>query len=219
MSSTAAASNIKIGELVLADRVHGRLYHDADLFQREMIDIFQTVWVYLGHESEVPNNGDYVRRQIGLQPVVVVRGKDGQVRVFFNRCRHRANLVCNHERGNEQVFRCPYHGWTYSNQGELIAPTFDEAYEHGLRNDEFGLTPAPRMQSYRGLIFASAAPDGISLDQHLGAAKQFLDLIIDRSPVGEIELTAGTQKMRYAANWKMLPENSLEGGYHGHFIH
>ena len=156
MSSTAAASNINIGELVLADRVHGRLYHDADLFQREMDDIFSKVWVYLGHESEVPNNGDYVRRQIGLQPVIVVRGKDGKVRVFFNRCRHRANLVCHHERGNEQVFRCPYHGWTYSNQGDLIAPTFDEAYEDGLRNDEFGLTPVPRVQSYRGLIFASA---------------------------------------------------------------
>jgi phenylpropionate dioxygenase-like ring-hydroxylating dioxygenase large terminal subunit len=219
VSSTTAAASLNIGELILADRVHGRVYHDADLFQREMHEIFGKVWVYLGHASEVPNNGDYVRRQIGLQPVILVHGKDGELRVFFNRCRHRANLVCHHQRGNEPVFRCPYHGWTYSNQGELIAPTFDEAYEEGLSNEEFGLTPVPRVQSYRGLVFASASPQGISLDEHLGGAKEFLDLIIDRSPQGEIELSAGTQKMRYLANWKMLPENSLEGGYHGHFIH
>jgi fatty-acyl-CoA synthase len=217
--STAAASQINVGELVKADRVHGRLYHDAELFRREMDDIFAKVWVYLGHESEVPNNGDYVRRDIGLQPVILVRGKDGKIRIFFNRCRHRANLICHQQRGNETVFRCPYHGWTYTNQGNLIAPTFDEAYEDGLDSDDFGLTPVPRVQSYRGLIFASASSQGISLDEHLGSAKEFLDLIIDRSPVGEIELTAGVQKMRYLANWKMLPENSLEGGYHGHFIH
>jgi phenylpropionate dioxygenase-like ring-hydroxylating dioxygenase large terminal subunit len=217
--SAQAASHVNVGELVKSDRVHGRLYRDGNLFKREMEDIFGKVWVYLGHESEVPKNGDYVRRQIGLQPVILVRGKDGKTRVFFNRCRHRANLMCHKESGNEQVFRCPYHGWTYTNQGNLIAPTFDEAYEDGLSSEDFGLTPVPRVQSYRGLIFASLSPQGISLDEHLGGAKQFLDLIIDRSPVGEVELTAGVQKMRYLANWKMLPENSLEGGYHGHFIH
>src|SRR5262249_5475886 len=113
----------------------------------------------------------------------------------------------------------PYHGWTYSNRGDLVAPTFDEAYEPSLRSEDFGLTPVPRMQSYRGLIFASASPTGISLEEHLGAAREFLDLILDRSPEGRIELSAGVQKMRYLANWKMLPENSVEGGYHGHFIH
>jgi phenylpropionate dioxygenase-like ring-hydroxylating dioxygenase large terminal subunit len=219
VSNAASASHINIGELVKADRIHGRLYHDADLFRREMEEIFHKVWVYLAHDSEIPNNGDYVRRQIGLQPVIVVRGKDGKIRVLFNRCRHRANLVCPHERGNGDTFRCQYHGWTYSNQGELLAPTFDEAYDTSLRKEDYGLTPAPRVATYRGLIFASASPNGISLDEHLGGAKEFLDLIIDRSPEGQIELTAGTQKMKYQANWKMLPENSLEGSYHGHFIH
>lgn len=217
--SSINAAKMNVSDLIQADRVHGSVYLDTDLFQREMTDIFDKVWVYLAHESEIPNSGDYVRRQIGLQPVIVLRDSSRKLRVFFNRCRHRANLVCHHDRGNEQVFRCPYHGWTYSNQGDLLAPTFDEAYEDGLSSDEFGLTPVPRLQTYRGLIFASASAEGISLDEHLGSAKQFLDLIIDRSPEGEIELTAGTQKMRYQANWKMLPENSLEGGYHGHFIH
>ena len=66
MPNAASASHINIGELVKADRIHGRLYHDADQFRREMDDIFHKVWVYLAHDSEIPNNGDYVRRQIGL---------------------------------------------------------------------------------------------------------------------------------------------------------
>ena len=156
MSNAVSASSINIGELIQPDRIHGRLYHDAGLFRREMDDIFHKVWVYLGHESEVPNNGDYVRRQIGLQPVIMVRGKDGKVRVLFNRCRHRANLLCPHERGNGEVFRCQYHGWTYSNQGDLLAPTFDEAYNSSLRKEDFGLTPVPRVADLPGNSFLQA---------------------------------------------------------------
>jgi phenylpropionate dioxygenase-like ring-hydroxylating dioxygenase large terminal subunit len=210
---------IDIHSLIKTDRVHGSVYRDSAIFEQELEQIFGRVWVYLAHESEIPENGSYVRRQIGLQPVIVVRGDDGAVRVFFNRCRHRANLVCNHPAGIAKTLRCAYHGWTYANTGELVAPTFDEAYEDGLDEREFGLTPLPRVGIYRGLIFASAAAEGISLDEHLGNAREFLDLIIDRSPAGEMSLTAGTQKMRYLANWKMLPENSVEGSYHGHFIH
>ena len=219
MSKDAAAARIEVNDLIQADRVHGRLYRDPALFQREMAEIFDKVWVYLAHDSEVPNNGDYVRRQIGFQPVIVIRGSDGAIRVLFNRCRHRGNLVCNHERGHGVTLRCPYHGWTYATNGDLLAPTFDEAYDCSLRKQDFALDAVPRVQMYRGLIFASASPDGISLGEHIGAAKEFLDLIIDRSPVGQIELSAGVQKMRYLANWKMLPENSVEGSYHGQFIH
>ena len=212
-------SKVDLGELIRADRVHGRLYRDPALFQHEMEEIFGKVWVYLAHDSELPNNGDYIRRQIGLQPVILVRGRDGKIRVFFNRCRHRANLICNREKGTGDILRCPYHGWAYSTEGDLVAPTFDEAYEPTLSAEEFALISVPRVDNYRGLIFASLAPSGISLKEHLGGAMEFLDLIIDRSPSGQIELSAGVQKMRYRANWKMLPENSTEGSYHGHFIH
>ena len=219
MLQTLTPPGNKLADLIKPDRIHGSVYRDPELFQQEMDQIFHKVWVYLAHESEVPNCGDYIRRQIGLQPVIVIRGTDGLVRVFFNRCRHRGNLVCHHQQGNARALRCAYHGWTYSNQGELVAPTFDEAYDSSMRNEDFGLTAVPRQESYRGLIFASASPTGISLEEHLGTARRFLDLIIDRSPEGEIELSAGVQKMRYRANWKMLPENSVEGSYHGQFIH
>jgi phenylpropionate dioxygenase-like ring-hydroxylating dioxygenase large terminal subunit len=213
------AQSLDVRALVGPDRVHGSLYRDPAVFQQEIDSIWHKVWVYVGHASEVAAPGDYVRRQIGLQPVLMVRGEDDRVRVLFNRCRHRANLVCHKERGHARRLICPYHGWAYATTGELVGATFDEAYDGGLPRESFGLIPVPRVASYRGLVFASLAAEGISLEAHLGRMTEFIDLVIDRSPAGEIELSAGVQKVRYRGNWKMLPENALEGGYHGLFIH
>lgn len=199
--------------------VHGSVYRDPQIFQRELENIWYKVWVYVGHESEVPNRGDYVRRQIGLQPVMMVRGEDDQVRVFYNRCRHRGNMLCLTPKGRVDRFVCPYHGWSYSNTGEMLEPTFDEGYDYNLSKDDFGLTPLARQESYRGLVFASVASEGQSLDEHLGAAKEFIDLFMSLSPKGSISLNAGVQKVAYRGNWKYMPENSLEGDYHGPFIH
>lgn len=208
-----------VADLVQGSSIHGSLYRDPAIFERELEAIWYRVWVYVGHESEIAQRGDFVRRSIGLQPVLVVRDRDGRIRVFYNRCRHRGNMVCHLEHGNAAAFRCPYHGWTYTNDGALIEPTFSGGYDESLRKEDFALTPVPRVDSYRGLIFASVAPTGISLDEHLGGVKEFIDLFIDLSPSGEIDLGAGTQKLRYRGNWKFMPENSMEGDYHGPFIH
>jgi phenylpropionate dioxygenase-like ring-hydroxylating dioxygenase large terminal subunit len=208
-----------VGGLIQGTRIHGSLYRDPAVFERELDQIWYKVWVYVGHESEIPNRGDFVRRAIGRQPIIVARGADGTVRAFFNRCRHRGNMVCHAERGNADKFTCPYHGWTYSNTGNLLAPTFEEGYDSNLKREDFGLNPLPRLGSYRGLIFASVSPHGISLDEHLGGAKEFIDLFMDLSPTGRVSLQAGNQKVRYNGNWKFMPENSMEGDYHGPFIH
>ena len=106
--------------------------------------IWYKVWVYVGHESEIPRpERHFVRRAIGLQPVIMVRDAEGRINVFFNRCRHRGNMVCHLERGNAASFTCPYHGWTYSNAGDLLAPTFEEGYDSNLNRADFGLTPLP----------------------------------------------------------------------------
>ena len=207
------------GALVDGPRVHGSAYRDPEIFQRELERIWYKVWVYIGHESEVPNAGDFVRRQIGLQPVLMVRGDDGQVRVFYNRCRHRANLVCLAEAGNAQKFVCPYHAWSYANTGELLEPTFDEGYDYDLDKSRFPLVEVARQDSYRGLVFASVAEEGITLAEHLGPVSEFIDMFMGLSPEGEITLDAGCQKVRYKGNWKYMPENSMEGDYHGPFIH
>ena len=90
---SAQPSIIDWDALIRGSRIHGRLYRDPEVFEREFVAIWHKVWVFLGHTSEVPKAGDYVRRQIGRQPVIMLRGGDDRVRVFFNRCRHRGNLV------------------------------------------------------------------------------------------------------------------------------
>ncbi|HUB94761.1 MAG TPA: Rieske 2Fe-2S domain-containing protein [Stellaceae bacterium] len=214
-----AATPIDYEALTRDARVHGSLYRDPAIFEREFDAIWHKVWVYLAHESEIPRPGDYVSRQIGRQPVIAIRDDDGGVNVFFNRCRHRGNLLCHRDHGNAETLKCPYHGWTYGRSGDLLASTFEEAYGGDLNHKAFGLTRVPRVGTYRGLIFASASAEGATLEDHLGQVKTYIDLFMDVSPSGEIDLRTGVQKLKYKGNWKFLPENSLEGDYHGPFIH
>src|ERR1700733_5751295 len=145
MAATSITAPIDYEALTSGARIHGSLYRDQAIFEREFDAIWHKVWVYLGHESEIPGQGDYVVRQIGRQPVILIRGDDGEVRVFFNRCRHRGNLLCHRDRGTAETLKCPYHGWTYARSGQLLAPTFEEAYGGDLSHAEFSLTPVPRV--------------------------------------------------------------------------
>jgi phenylpropionate dioxygenase-like ring-hydroxylating dioxygenase large terminal subunit len=173
----------------------------------------------VGHAGEIPNPGDFRLSRIGRQPVIMVRGHDGEVRLVLNRCRHRAATVCQVERGNAATFRCAYHGWTYRNNGELAGVPYQDGYGDWFRKEDFGLTRIPRMDSYRGFIFGSLAPAGITLDDHLGApAKEQIDLFTDLSPEGELDVRAGTNKFDYTANWKFQVENAMDG-YHPNFSH
>jgi nitrite reductase/ring-hydroxylating ferredoxin subunit len=203
--------------LVESGRISGSLYTAPEIFERELDRIWSRDWVYIGHESEVASPGDYVRRTIGRQPVVMTRDRAGDLHVLYNRCRHRANLVCHADQGNSKNLRCPYHGWTYDISGELVGVPYPEAYEP-LDKNGMSLTPVARVEPYRGFVFASAAPDGISLTEKLGAARETLDRYCDLSPEGEIEVRAGVQRHLVRANWKMPAENTMDG-YHVFFVH
>lgn len=149
----------------------------------------------------------------------MVRDDDDQVRLLMNRCTHRANAVCQVERGNVKRFRCAYHGWTYRTNGELASVTYADRYDASFRKEDFGLRPTPRMGMYRGFVFGSLSPVGMTLDEHLGPrVKEQLDLFIDLSPEGELDVTAGVHKYGYRANWKFQIENGMDG-YHGNFVH
>jgi phenylpropionate dioxygenase-like ring-hydroxylating dioxygenase large terminal subunit len=159
-----------------------------------------------------------VTRFIGEQPVIMVRGKDQQVSVLLNRCAHRGTTVCPAERGNTRVFVCPYHGWTYDLSGTLTGVPYPGAYDQTFDKKDYPLPRAARVASYRGFVFASFSPNGISLEEHLGSATHLIDRACDMSPEGEVELSAGWVKHHYRANWKMLPENDTDG-YHVGFTH
>ena len=215
----AERRGVNYQDLIREDGVHGRLYYDPEIFQEEMETIYHRGWVYVGHESEVPEAGHYVTRPVGFQPIIIVRDQEGKVNLFLNRCRHRGNTVCQHEKGQSNFLRCEYHGWTYATDGELVTVPYPDGYGAEFRKEDHGLTRVPRVATYRGLIFASLSPTGISLDEHLGGAKEYIDMFLDLSPEGEVELRSGVQKTRYRGNWKMMAENSLEGTYHAHFVH
>jgi nitrite reductase/ring-hydroxylating ferredoxin subunit len=203
--------------LVQDDRIHASLYTDPRVFADELERIFHRGWVFVGHDSEIPDAGAFVTRAIGTEPVILVRGKDAGVSVLVNRCMHRGTQLCTAERGQARTFTCPYHGWTYDLGGDLLGAPYPGGYG-ALDKSRHGLTRAPRVASYRGFVFASLAPDGPTLAEHLGTATQLIDRSCDLSPVGQVELTAGWVRHRCAANWKMLPENDSDG-YHLGFVH
>ncbi|HXG36981.1 MAG TPA: Rieske 2Fe-2S domain-containing protein, partial [Dehalococcoidia bacterium] len=213
-----SASTINYDELIRDDRVHGRLYYDPAIFAEELEKIWYREWVYVGHESEIPYPGDYCTRRIGLQPVIMSRDEDGEIHLLLNRCSHRGNTVCQRERGNAHAFRCAYHGWTFANDGRLLGVPYASGYGADFQREEYGLVRVPRVGVYRGFIFGSLSPTGISLEEHLGQARPLLDRFIDLSPVGELEVRAGVHKLRCQANWKMQLENAVDN-YHANFVH
>lgn len=195
------------------------IYRDPEIFEREMQEIFSRCWIFVAHESQIAAPGDYVRAKIGLQPVIVVRDPDDTtaVHVMFNRCRHRGSAVCQRDSGNANFFRCAYHGWTYGSDGHLTGVPFSDRYGEQFDKSKMGLVHVPRVESYRGFIFANLDSGAISLEEYLGTAKPYIDYIADLDPAG-IEFTAGRQPYKFEANWKFQVENTIDL-YHVAFTH
>lgn len=206
---------IRIADLVEEGRVHSAIYTDPEVFELELERIFYRTWVYIGHESEVPKTGDFRRRKIGRQPVIMVRNQDGAVSVLMNRCLHRGAMVAEVESGNTKFFRCWYHGWTYDTAGTLVQVSADEGYEPGFCKKMGGLTKPTFVDDYRGFVFASLSDDVLPLREHLGQATQLMDYLIDFSPTGKINADAGVNKTVYRGNWKLVGMD----GYHVNYVH
>ena len=209
---------MKIKDLIIDDRdrgifkVHRSAMTSEELFQRERELIFNRCWIYLGHESEVEEPGDYRRRTVAGRPLFFTRGRDGEVRVFLNTCPHRGALICRRDGGNAEVLQCFYHAWTFNTHGELIGVPGEDAYGPWFDRGELGLRQPPRVESYRGFIFVSFNPLVVDLVTYLAGARDYLDLIVDQAEDG-MRVVAGSNKYGTKANWKLLGENSLDG-YH-----
>jgi phenylpropionate dioxygenase-like ring-hydroxylating dioxygenase large terminal subunit len=209
-----------IKSLVHRDHVHRSLYLDPEVFDLEMEKIFGRTWVYVGHDSLVPQIGDYITTRIGSQPVVLSRHDDGQIHVIYNSCGHRGAIVCNEDKGNARLFRCCYHGWTFKTNGDLDAVAMPRGYgkQFDLSDPSLGMGRLPRVAVYRGFVFASLSPEGPSLEEYLGHAKDSIDELVDRAPEGEIDLSAGVHKYMFRGNWKLQLENVVDM-YHVPFSH
>ncbi|ANI91169.1 aromatic-ring-hydroxylating dioxygenase subunit alpha (plasmid) [Rhodococcus pyridinivorans] len=195
--------------------IPAHIYNDKELFELEKERLFSRSWLFVAHESEVPEAGDYVVRRVLEDSFIISRDEQGQVRALFNMCLHRGMQVCRAEMGNASHFRCPYHGWSYRNDGRLVGlPFHKEAYggEEGFKKKGQTLLPAPSLATYNGLIFISMDPDAEPLEEFLGDFKFYLDYYTKQSADG-IELR-GPQRWRVKANWKIGAENFAGDMYH-----
>src|SRR5262249_6624270 len=182
--------------------VSREIFVTDEVYRMEMERIFDRTWVFLAHETEVPSAGDYVSRTLGSAPVIVVRDADGVLHGLLNSCRHRGAKVCRADSGNARNFVCPYHGWTYERSGRLVTTTFDKHLPQDFDFAASSLARVPRLEIYKGMVFASWNPDVESLSQYLGEIAWYIDPFLTRSPQG-MEVLAPPHRWRAKANWKV----------------
>jgi benzoate/toluate 1,2-dioxygenase alpha subunit len=210
--------NADVAVLIEPGRVHRDVYTDPEIFELEMERIFGRAWLYVGHASQVREPGDYITTELGRQPVIMVRHRDGAIHVLLNRCTHRGAKVVNERKGNASRLICCYHGWSFDTDGRLAAVPVPEGCAAAFDQSAFGLARAPRVGEYRGFVFASLAENPMSFEDHIGPMKRNIDDLVDRAPAGELALDAGMHRYVYAGNWKLQVENVLDS-YHVPFGH
>ncbi|MBY0390149.1 MAG: aromatic ring-hydroxylating dioxygenase subunit alpha [Mycobacterium pseudokansasii] len=199
--------------------IPAHIYNDKELFDLEKERLFGRGWMFMAHESEIPQEGDYVVRRVLDDSFIIARDSDGAVRAMFNMCLHRGMQLCRAEMGNASNFRCPYHGWTYRNDGRLTGlPFHREAYggDAGFPKGQT-LLPAPNLASYNGLIFISLGARAEPLEDYLGDFRFYLDYYTKQS-TGGLEVR-GPQRWRIKANWKIGAENFAGDMYHTPHTH
>ncbi|MEC9341122.1 MAG: aromatic ring-hydroxylating dioxygenase subunit alpha [Pseudomonadota bacterium] len=189
------------------------IWEREDVYQLELERIYYgPFWHVVAHTAEIPNPGDYKTFFLGERPIIVARGDDGQVRVFYNACTHRATLLETSAMGNKSEFECPYHRWLFNNRGELVGCPAEEDYTVDFQKGDFNLLQI-RTAEYAGVIFATASDETPDLDTFLGESKPYIDKILGKD--GDLELL-GYQKVLYNSNWKAYFDND---GFHAPLLH
>lgn len=198
------------------DRVAGQLYTDPEIYAEEMRKIFYRTWVWVAHESEIPEGGSFKTTHVGDQPVIITRDRKGNFNTLLNRCRHRGATVCDQRSGKANGFTCPYHNWSYTLDGRLRGIPYPDGYEGVVDKNDYPLQTL-RTESYLGMIFATFNADAEPLDDFLGDAKIWMDRFLKQSN-GFPTKVLGVHKFRFKGNWKIQLENTTDG-YHFPMVH
>jgi phenylpropionate dioxygenase-like ring-hydroxylating dioxygenase large terminal subunit len=199
-------------------RIPMAIFGDPDLYALELRNVFNRSWVFVAHESEIAKSGDFVRRYIGDGAWIITRDKAGAIHALFDACRHRGAQLCRADQGNANTFRCPYHGWTFRNDGALIGVPFHAQAFKTLDFAASGLWRAPHIENYGGFIFVNLDPDARPFREHLGDFAWYFDMQIKLFG-GGWEVAGPPSRWRVRANWKTGAENSTGDSYHTVTLH
>ena len=199
-------------------------YCDQRLFEIDMQEIFHKEWLIAGMTCEIPAKGNFLTLQIGKNPVLVIRGAEGQVHAFHNVCRHRGSRLCVSEKGKVAKLVCPYHQWNYSLQGDLQGVPFRRGVKQqgqvqgGMPKDfkpeEHGLTKL-KVACRGGVVFASFDHAVEPLEDYLGPnILPWFDRVFSGRPLKIL----GYRRQRIPGNWKLMQEN-IKDPYHPGLLH
>jgi choline monooxygenase len=198
--------------LARAFTLPGPFYTDPRIFELEKRAVFGDTWQMVGRAAQVERPGQFVTAEVGGERILVVRGEDGELRAFFNVCRHHAAAVMSPAEGCVERLRCPYHGWTYGLDGELRAtPELDGVEEFDRAAN--GLVRAS-VATWERFVFVHLAANAPPLAEHLGR------LAHDARGLG-LDTLDFAERREYvlSCNWKVFVDNYLDGGYHVPFLH
>lgn len=208
--------SLRAADMVEEGRVHKSLYSDPEIFEEELDKVFNNTWVFVGHETEVPEVGSFKTTWIGRQSIILSRDRKMHLHVLQNRCRHRGATLCEGRKGKTKAFTCPYHGWGYSLDGALRALPKQEEYDGVFNKDELPLESL-RVETYQGLVFATYRDDIESLEDFLGGAKKWIDLFVKQGGGYPLKVL-GEHRFNFPGNWKIQLENTTDA-YHFPIIH
>ncbi|NWB84325.1 MULTISPECIES: anthranilate 1,2-dioxygenase large subunit [Pseudomonas] len=199
-------------------RIAREMFTEPELFDLEMELIFEKNWIYACHESEIAHKHDFMTMRAGRQPLIITRDGEGRLNALINACQHRGTTLTRVGKGNQSTFTCPFHAWCYKSDGRLVKVKAPGEYPEGFDKATRGLKKA-RIESYKGFVFVSLDVDGNdSLQDYLGDAKVFFDMMVAQSATGELEVLPGKSSYTYDGNWKLQNENGLDG-YHVSTVH
>jgi anthranilate 1,2-dioxygenase large subunit len=201
-------------------RVPYKVFSSQAVFEREQARIFRgPTWNFVALEAEIPNAGDFKSTFVGDTPVVVTRMEHGQVAAWVNRCAHRGAMVCRKARGNATSHTCVYHQWSFDNAGNLLGVPFRRG-QKGMAGMPADFDPKThslkqlRVDTYRGLVFATFSEEVVSLPEYLGnEMRPWIDRIFHKP----IEYLGCTRQFS-RSNWKLYMEN-VKDPYHASMLH
>jgi len=195
-----------------ASTIPGPWYTDARIAEMERLNVFSKTWQLVARTSQLQKPGDFVTTRLAGEPVVVVHGSDGQLRAFYNVCRHHAAAVVTEACGHASMLQCPYHGWKYGLDGTLKGmPEFD-GVEKFERADN-GLVPI-RVETWECFVFVNLDCEAVSLKEFLGGLVQRMGPL----NIGQLHYF-DRRTYDIHCNWKVFVDNYLDGGYHVPHLH